>query len=163
MRRLPLHPFCDRMGARFAVDAALSVLLIWIAREDCLRFRIPNRLVVILVLACPVAFLLQGRAELLASHGLFAAAALAVLLVGFMAGICGGGDAKLLATALLWIGHENTFVFAVLLLPAVIIYAAGARLKFLPARRDRRRLRIPMGPCIAIAWIGVIGLSSQLG
>ncbi len=48
-----------------------------------------------------------------------------MLLAGFAAGICGGGDVKLLATALLWIGPEGTFVFAVLLLPAVVAYASG--------------------------------------
>jgi prepilin peptidase CpaA len=150
------------MGAGLAVDAAVVALLVWIAREDSLRFRIPNRLVLALALACPAAFLLQGRADLLVPHGLFALAALAVLFGGFAAGICGGGDVKLLATALLWIGPEGTFVFAVLLLPAVVAYALGARLRLLPARRDGRRLRIPLGPCIALAWIGVIGLSRAL-
>ena len=150
------------MAASLPVDAAVATLLVWIGREDCLRFRIPNRAVLVLALACPAAFLIQGRADLLLPHGLFALAALAVLMAGFAAGICGGGDAKLLATALLWIGPEGTFVFAALLLPAVVVYAAGARFGLLPARGDGRRLRIPLGPCIALAWIGVIGLTRLL-
>lgn len=126
--------------------------------EDGLHFRIPNRLILVLAVACPAALLTQGRTDLLLHHGLFALGALAVLFTGFTAGICGGGDAKLLATALLWIGPEGTFVFAALLLPSVVIYAAGAHLGLLPARRDGRRLRIPLAPCIALAWIGVMAL-----
>lgn len=147
------------MGSNLALDGAVAALLLWVAREDSLRFRIPNRLVLILALAWPVALLIEDRLNLLIPHGLFALGALGVLLAGFCAGICGGGDAKLLAVALLWIGPEDTLVFAALLLPAVLIYAVGARFGRLPARRDGRRLRIPLGPCIAFAWIGAIVLS----
>lgn len=147
------------MDSSPVIDFAVAVMLVLIAREDGRRFRIPNALVLALVLACPIAFQIQGRFNLLLPHGLFALAALAVLFLGFAAGICGGGDAKLLATALFWIGPEGTLVFALLLLPAVVVYAAAARFGVLPARRDGRRLRIPLAPSIAVAWIGVIGLS----
>jgi prepilin peptidase CpaA len=150
------------MAASLAVDGAVAALLVWIAREDGLRFRISNRLVLALALGFPAACLIRGQASLVVPHSLFALAALAVLFVGFAAGFCGGGDAKLLATALLWIGPEGTLVFAVLLLPAVLAYALGARLGLLPARREGRRMRIPLGPCIAVAWIGVIGLTRLL-
>ncbi len=146
------------MDARTAFDAAVVVLLVWIAWEDIRRFRIANRLVLALALSFPTACLVQGQAGLLLPHGLFALVALGVLLAGFAAGICGGGDAKLLATALLWIGPEGTLVFGALLLPAVAAYAIGAKLGLLPARGHGRGMRIPLGPCIAAAWVGVIGL-----
>ncbi len=124
------------MAASLAVDGAVAALLVWIAREDGLRFRISNRLVLALALGFPVACLIRGQASLVVPHSLFALAALAVLFVGFAAGICGGGDAKLLATALLWIGPEGTLVFAVLLLPAVLAYAwARASVSCRPAAR----------------------------
>jgi prepilin peptidase CpaA len=151
------------MDAGAACDAAVAGLLVWIAWEDIRRFRIANRLVVALALSFPVACLVQGQAGLLVPHGIFALGALCVLLLGFAAGICGGGDAKLLAAALLWIGPEGTFVFAALLLPAVAAYAGGARLRLLPARGEGRGMRIPLGPCIAAAWIGVIGLPHLTG
>lgn len=151
------------MDARTAFDAVVAGLLIRIAWEDIFRFRIANRLVLALALAFPTACLSLGQAGLLVPHGVFALAALGVLLVGFAAGICGGGDAKLLAVALLWIGPEGALVFAALLLPAVVAYALGAWLSLLPARRDGRRLRIPLGPCIAASWIGGIGLHHLIG
>lgn len=148
------------MGEHLVVDAAVAALLVWIAWEDSLRFRIPNRAVLALAVAFPVAAVVEGQVGHLLPHALFALSALAVLLGAFVAGICGGGDAKLLATALLWIGPEGTLVFAILLLGAVLIYAAGAFCKLLPARRRLGRLRIPLGPCIAFAWAGVIALAN---
>ena len=151
------------MDARTAFDVAVAGLLLRIAWEDIRRFRIANRLVLALALLFPAACLVQGRADLLVPHGVFALAALGVLFAGFAAGICGGGDAKLLAAALLWIGPGGTLVFAALLLPAVVAYALGAWLGPLPARRQGGRLRIPLGPCIAAAWIGVIALRNLIG
>lgn len=145
-------------GLDGAVEAALIGLLIWIAREDLRRFRIANRLVLALAAGFVLACLVRGRSDLLLPHGLLALAALAALLGAFAAGWLGAGDAKLLATALLWIGPEGTFVFAELLLGAVLAYAAAAHLRFLPARRTDGRVRIPFAPCIAAAWIGLIGL-----
>lgn len=147
------------MGAGLAVDAVLALLLVWIAWEDGHRFRIPNRAILALAIGFPAAAVLQGRTGLLLPHVLFALAALVALMGAFAAGICGGGDAKLLTAALLWIGPEGTFVFALLLLGAVLVYAAGAYGGVLPARRRGRRMRIPLGPCIAVAFAGVTALS----
>lgn len=150
------------IGIDRGVSATLIVLLIWIAREDLRRFRIPNRLVLALAAGFAPACLALGRSDLLLPHALLALAALIVLVGMFAAGLVGAGDAKLLAAALLWIGPDGTTVFAALLLVAVLGYIAGAYLRLLPAQRTCGGVRIPLAPCIAAAWIGLIALGRLL-
>ena len=133
--------------------------LAWIAYNDLLRFRIPNVAVLVLALGFVIACLVKGRVDLLVAHGIYALAAFILLIGAFARGVIGGGDAKLLAVALLWIGLEDSLVFALLLLASVLIYAAGARFRILPARRNGSRMRIPFAPCIAAAWLGLIALT----
>ena len=144
------------------IDVALCTILVWVAIEDLRRFRIPNVAILLLVGCFLLACLAQGREGLLLPHLAFGAAALALLFGAFVLGMIGGGDAKLLAVALLWVGPEGAFVFAVSLLILVVVYAAGSRVGLLPARRHGRRTMIPYGPSIAGAWIVVMALVALL-
>ena len=144
------------------IDLAVAAVLVWVAVEDLRRFRIPNRAVAILAAGFVGLCLAAGRTGLLGAHGVFALICLALMLAAFAARMIGGGDAKLLTVALLWLGPENALVFALLLMSAVLLYAGGARLGLLPARRVGARMRIPFGPCIAASWLVAMGLQRAL-
>lgn len=142
-----------------SIDVALAVTLLWITREDLLRFRVPNSAIIGLGVSFVVVCLASGRLNHLISHALLSLTALIVLLSAFAVKGIGGGDAKLLWVALLWLGPEHTLVFALLLLMAVIAYAVGACFYRFPSRRANGGLQIPLGPCVGVAWIAVLGLS----
>jgi len=95
-----------------ALPTLFPVLVIIAALTDVTSFTIPNRISVILVLAFFPAALALGRP--LGEIGVDAAVCFAALLAGmgmFAAGWIGGGDAKLLAAAALWLGLPAMPVF----------------------------------------------------
>ena len=149
-------------NASVLIDLTVAAVLVWAAVEDLRQFRIPNRAVALLAGGFFGACLLQGDGGLLIVHAAFAAFGFALLIGAFAARMIGGGDAKLLAVALLWLGPESALAFAILLLCAVLLYAAGARFRFVPSRTTNGRTRIPFGPCIAAAWLGAMGLQRAL-
>jgi Flp pilus assembly protein protease CpaA len=140
------------------IDLAVAMILGWVSFEDLRRYRIPNVAILVLVSGFVVGCLWEERIGLLIAHAVFALVALSLMFGAFVARIIGGGDAKLITAALLWIGPENALTFATLLLCAVLVYAGGAQLGWLPARRSGVRMRIPFGPCIAAAWLAVLTL-----
>jgi prepilin peptidase CpaA len=93
-------------------SSLFPVLLILSATSDVLTRRIPNRLVlVIALLFFPLALLAGMRWELIALH---AGTALGLFILGYMLfslQLLGGGDAKLLAAASLWMGPAGLFPF----------------------------------------------------
>jgi len=120
--------------------ATLPVLLVWAGAVDIVSRSIPNS-IVLLLCACFLVF--AGAAGLdaarLAAH---LACACAVLIGGFVL-FCGtsigGGDAKLLAGAALWLGFENILQFL-----AWVALAGGAiALACLCANALRTHLGIP--------------------
>jgi prepilin peptidase CpaA len=93
------------------------VAVAWAAVGDLRAFRIPNRLVLLVVGFYP-AYLLAAPYPVDWLAGLITAAI--VFFVGFFAfsrGLIGGGDVKLLAAVALWAGPQQ--VFPVLLLTLV--------------------------------------------
>lgn len=97
----------------------LPFLAVAAAVSDFLTMRIPNWLNAIIVLAFfPMAFATGMAGEAILWHCL---AAIIVLVIGFglfSAGFIGGGDAKLLAAAALWIGWTQ--------LPPFLVFTALA-------------------------------------
>lgn len=144
------------------IEAAICLLLVLVAIEDLRRFRIRNLSVVLLSAGFVAHCVERGTTSLIVPHAILAGAVLAVLVVAFVLGAIGGGDAKLLSAALLWVGPEGAFVFAVMLLFLTLVTIAGARLGLIAARSVGRRTKIPFGPSIAGAWLAVIGLSHLL-
>ena len=141
------------------ITVVLIAALIWIAREDLLNFRVSNKAIIGLSASFVVVCLASDRLSLLISHALLSLVALIVLLCAFAVRVIGGGDAKLLSIALLWLGPEHMLTFALLLLVAVIAYAIGARFCDFPSRRLNDSLRIPLAPCVSAAWIATLWLS----
>ena len=95
-----------------ALLTAFPILVIVAALTDITSFTIPNRISALLVLIFVPAALVLGRP--VGEMGVDAAVCFAALLAGmamFAAGWIGGGDAKLLAAASLWLGLPAMPVF----------------------------------------------------
>lgn len=138
------------------------LVLAWVVVEDMRRYVVRNASVLVLVL-CFLADCIFGRhLASLVPHALLGTFGFGLMLGAFALRMVGGGDAKLLSAALLWVGPEGCFVFAVLLLACTLVYAAGARVGWLPARKAGGRTAIPFAPGIGAAWIAEIGLTAWL-
>lgn len=134
------------------------LILVAVAAEDMVRFRIRN-VAILALLACFGLDLAIGvRTIDVWPHLLLAGASLCILLVPFLLGGIGGGDAKLLATALLWVGPDAIFPFAVLLIAATLAYQIGFACGWLPGKVRSGRKLIPFGASISAAWIAAIAL-----
>lgn len=144
------------------IEIVTCLILILVVIDDLRHFRIRNLYVCLLAGAFIANSLLHGAADVLLPHGLFAGAALVLLGVAFTLKLIGGGDAKLLTVALLWIGPEGAIVFAVLLFVLTLFTIASAGLGLVPTRHTPKGRKIPFGPSIAGAWLAVIGLSLAL-
>jgi prepilin peptidase CpaA len=82
---------------------------------DLFTMTIPNRVSLALVAGFLFAALLTGMPwPAFLSHILTGAAMLVIGFLMFSRGWVGGGDAKLLAAAALWLGLENLFAYVVL-------------------------------------------------
>ncbi len=136
------------------IAAAMTVvILVAVIVEDLRFFRIRNVFVVALLGCFALDAVIGRRAEPLVPHLLFGGGGFLVLLIMFARGWIGGGDAKLLTSALLWTGPSDAVAFSLLLMITTLGYIAGAHLAWLPAREVRGRRTIPFGPSISAAWI----------
>ena len=101
------------MLAEALVIIALPVLLAAAAGWDVASFTIPNFLQAAL-LACFVAFALAAGlgVSTIASHLLAGLIGLAIGIGLFARGLVGGGDAKLFAVVLLWLGFSDLVPYA---------------------------------------------------
>lgn len=103
------------------------------AMMDLFTMTIPNRISLVLVVSFFVVAPLTGMP--LEDFGAHVGTGFAVLVLGialFAFGIVGGGDAKLLAAASLWIGYEELLPYVVmvtvmggLLALALLVYRGG--------------------------------------
>jgi prepilin peptidase CpaA len=133
-----------------ALQTALLVifpaLVIIAAFKDATSFRIPNWISAAAVLAFfPTAFLIGLPIQTIGLHAGVGLAGLVIGMVMFALRWIGGGDAKLLAAAMLWLGWPAAGFF--LLITAV----AGGVLSvaLLNLRADWLRSWLPAGP----AWV----------
>ncbi len=112
--------------------------------SDLVRYEIPNELSAALLLAFALAFLGNPSAEAAwnITAGIAVFGAMAVL---FAAGLCGGGDVKLLAATSVWMGWHNLLPF--LLLTAIC--GAAVALLLLAARRFKTARPAPAHPARA--------------
>ncbi len=109
---------------------AFPAIMVVAAFMDLFTMRISNKLSILLVAVFCVAALFSGMAW--EQFGYHVLTGFAVLIIGiglFSFGLLGGGDAKLLAAASLWIGYVDlpvylltVTVFGGLLAVAVLIY-----------------------------------------
>lgn len=89
----------------YSLLLVFPVVMILAALSDLFTLTIPNRLSIILVAVFfPLAFLAGLSTETILMHLAAGAGILAVGFILFSTGTLGGGDAKLLAAASLWVG-----------------------------------------------------------
>jgi len=131
----------------FATGLALvfPALVIVAAVKDVTSFTIPNWIPLALAAAFPAAALTAGvPLPDLALHGAVGVAALVLAMILFALRWVGGGDAKLLAAAALWLGWPQALVFLM-----VTAIAGGAlALALLGLRSPMLRPITTLGP----AW-----------
>lgn len=99
--------------ARTIVPVAFAALVIMAALKDLATFTIPNWISIALALAFAPAALLAGLS--LGDIGISVGLGLAVFVLAagmFALGWVGGGDAKLMAAAALWVGLRGLAPFA---------------------------------------------------
>jgi prepilin peptidase CpaA len=141
--------------------AALPVFLVWAAAVDILTRAIPNT-VVLLLTACFAVFAIAAGMPLaqIVAH---AACASVVLLFGFLLfsqSMIGGGDAKLLAAASLWLGFENLlpFLAATALAGGVLslMYLAVSAAKVGLGQEAAIARTVPYGAAIAAGGLAVL-------
>ena len=134
--------------------SALWLQLFYIAFRDLTVWKISNASNFSLAITYIVYRLTVGDAASLISHGLLSVAMLLVLLFPFAKGWIGGGDAKFLVVAVLWVGPECAFVFSVVLTLCTLIYAAVSRYGIAPRVAEGARHRMPFG-CPGAAALGL--------
>jgi Flp pilus assembly protein protease CpaA len=139
---------------------ALAAILIFVIRDDLRNYRIRNEAVAALAVLFLLRTALRGRYQEALSHAAFAAVMFAVLLLMYALmdakSRMGGGDAKLLGAAFLWLGIENAFVFSLFLIAFTFAYALLAKLGGVPRKIVAARTKIPFGPCIGAAWLATL-------
>jgi prepilin peptidase CpaA len=146
------------LNANF-IQLLVGLILIYVAVEDMLRFKISNESVVVLALLFVVFSIVTGAPWPPLWHLLFGVVMFAVILAVYSFRLIGGGDAKLLAVAFLWIGAQNAAFFCLLLSLAAAVYIVVQRLfHILPGKTTATGFMIPYGPSIAVAWIATMAL-----
>lgn len=142
------------------VHAATVIALIVVAVDDLRNYKIRNAGVVALLCLTSLHLSMIRGFEASLWHVALAALFLPLLIFAHARDLMGGGDAKLIAVAFLWVGPQSSFVFAVALLLCTLVYWAAAKLKLVPHQRVGGRIRVPFGPSIAAAWILTIAASA---
>ena len=117
--------------------------LAYAAVMDIFTMTIPNRISLALIAGFPLAALMAGFPMHTTLMHLAAFAIILAFGIGFFAfNLLGGGDAKLLATAALWLGFEQLLPFV-----TTVAIAGGALAIFFLAVR-----RIPVGSLPLPEW-----------
>jgi prepilin peptidase CpaA len=153
-----------------ALLAVFPAMMAVAALYDVATLKIPNHLVMGLVLAFfTIAVALGHGAQMIASNMAAGTAMLLVTIMLFARGWIGGGDAKLLAAAALWLGpgllfalFVTTAIFGGVLGLVVLCYRALPLAMAVPewaARLHHRNAGIPYGVAIAAAGIFIYSRS----
>lgn len=154
----------------FAVFTGLMTLVM---RRDGASLTIPNRLTGAMALLGPISLVFlvpgAGMAEIVAT-------ALGLLILGTAAmalGLWGGGDAKLIAAAALWMSPAASLTMVVLTLISGAVLASAliattlvASARAVPGARLRPRLlarRLSLPYALAIGPAGILALALDIG
>lgn len=138
------------------------------AVTDLFTMTIPNRVSLALILGFVLAAPLTGMPwPAFFGHVLTAAAVLLFGILMFARGWIGGGDAKLLTMAALWLGHEHLLTYCVLttviggmLASGILIYRSLVPPLWIASqpwamRLHDRKMGIPYGMALAAAALWV--------
>jgi prepilin peptidase CpaA len=132
-----------------------AAVLFYVALTDLKHFKIRNELILVLTALFFLHAIVSGRWTSIYWNLGFAALLFLVMLHFYAQKMMGGGDLKLLAVALLWVGPFCALPFALFLLLFVCIHISAVRLKILKAQVVNEKKWLPFAPSIAAALIGV--------
>ncbi len=137
----------------FLISFALGTALIFVILDDLKNFRIRNGAVIFMAVLFLADAITRGQYHEALDHLGFGGMMFLLILGVYAMGMMGGGDAKLLAVAFLWLGVGAATVFSVLLLILTLVYWLGAYLSVFPKKIVSGKMKIPYGPAIASAWL----------
>jgi prepilin peptidase CpaA len=134
-----------------------AAVLFYAAWNDLRRQRIPNELIIVLVILYGMHAAVSGR--WVEMHWNFALAFVMffIMLVFYIWKTMGGGDLKLLTVGFLWAGFTCALPFTILLLAFALIHAFLVKTGFVKAIGEDGR-RVPFAPAIAATLIGIFML-----
>jgi prepilin peptidase CpaA len=141
-----------------------AAVLLYAAISDLKHYRIPNELVLLLIVLFLLHTLLLSR-WVNAAWSLALAAIVLVFLIYFHARHwMGGGDVKLLSVAFLWTGVDCALAFALLLLGFALLHITASKFGWVQSRRPESdgRARIAFAPSVAAALICIFALGVRL-
>lgn len=136
----------------FYLNILLLVTLIYISADDMLNFRIRNEAIISLGVMLLLKFILGGFVNEPSQHFIYAFLLLISILMLYYFGAFGGGDAKLIIISFFWLNMDSWYSFFSSLSIITLIYCFLAFLKIIPQHKTSRGTRIPLGPCICLAW-----------
>ena len=151
-----MMPFAG-VASYLALVVAAGVLF-YAAATDLQAYKIPNEIVLTLVVLFLIHAALSGRWVYLHWNVAFAALSFGLMLVCYSAGLMGGGDLKLMSVALLWSGPRCAVLLALIIAIVALSHALMAHLGWLQAQRHRGRMKIAFAPSIAAGLIGIFML-----
>src|SRR6266568_5329497 len=95
----------------YLISFVLGAALIYVILDDLRNARIRNEVVIVLAALFVVAAITRGEYSEAMRHLVFAAVMFLLILAMYALGMMGGGDAKLLAVAFLWLGVGSSATF----------------------------------------------------
>ena len=137
-----------------------AAALFFVAYGDLRHYKIRNELIALLATLYFLHALVSGRIANAPWNIAFALAMFILMLLCYSRQLMGGGDAKLLTAAFLWVGIDCALAFAILLLICATIHSIAAKIGWAGIERidGDDRNRIPFAPSIAAALVGVFML-----
>lgn len=141
------------MTTYYLIHGLICFVLLFVIFDDLKNYRIRNCSVLLLLLATTGAITLTGGVGELAWHLIPAAPALILLVCAYSRQLVGGGDAKLIVVAFVYVGPAGSLLFAIALLLFTLAYWLAVRAAVVPFKRIGAQISVPFGPSIAGAWI----------
>ncbi len=134
------------------VTATLMAVLAFCIIDDLYNFKIRNEVIIALAVLFVAKIVAVGQYRDAFWHVGVAALMFVLVLAIYARGLMGGGDAKLLGMAFLWLDHAEWAVFSMLLAAVTLLYVFAARMRLVPTRGSQKTV-MPFAPCIAGAWL----------
>jgi len=144
------------------IKLLIVITLIFVIVEDLKNYRIRNKNIGILLLETLFLIIITKGIGDLYWHFVLATLALTVLIFSYHRQFVGGGDAKLIAVAFLYVGPSSSLLFAIALLLCTLLYWLAVKADLVPFQRIGGRIRVPFGPSVASAWIVTMLASAAL-
>jgi prepilin peptidase CpaA len=132
-----------------------AAVLIYVALTDLKHYKIPNEFVLVLTALFFLHASLTGRWVTVHWNLGFALLLFLVMVYFYSKKMMGGGDLKLLAVALLWVGPFCALPFALFLLLFICIHLLALKLKLVEVQVVSGKKWIAFAPAVAAALISV--------